>query len=98
MIRDSIALKYNTAFTLRDASGNIKPLWQPNALGKLFPVRIPGITGAYVAILRTHNLVVDGGHASAVAALTSGTGGSYDVLALGIGTTAAAGSDTALES
>lgn len=98
MHRDSIALRYNTAFTLRDSNGNVKPLWQPNALGKLFPVRIPGITGAYVSTLRTHNLVTDIGHVAAVASLTGGTGGSYDVLAIGIGTTAAAGSDTALES
>ncbi len=46
--------------SIRDKEGNLKNLWQPNALGFL-GVRIPGITGNYTTQYTTKNRIVDDG-------------------------------------
>ncbi len=47
--------------SIRDKEGNLKMLWQPNALGRAMGVQIPGITGNYTTEYNTPNHIVDGG-------------------------------------
>lgn len=96
-------VEYNTEITVTDGFGNPKPLWQENRLGRALrlashELRIPFVTGRKSFKLRNHNLITNAGLA-AVSALLGGIGSPapFSYIALGTGTTAAAATDTALQ-
>jgi hypothetical protein len=103
MFEEILVRETNTEFVLRDAHGRVKPLWNENALGRLLrragcELRVPRLTGAWRQSLLTHNLITNVGHAAANARMSGQ--GSYNAfvnLAIGTGTTAAAATDTALQ-
>jgi hypothetical protein len=89
----------NTEIVLRDANGNVKPLFNANVLGKVTGLRIPGVTGSFKNSLLNHNLVTNAGHKAANAKISGqGSYGTFTTIALGIGATAAATADTQLGS
>jgi hypothetical protein len=88
----------NTEFVLRDASGKIKQLFNPNVIGKLTGLRIPGITGSYKDSFKHHNLVTNVGHAGCAGRLGNlGSFSPFTAIAIGTGTTAAVAANTALQ-
>lgn len=99
-----IPLSWNTEITVTGADGKQKQLWQENRLGKALrraghEIRIPGITGRKSFVMRSHNMIVNTGHAAANAKMSGqGSYGPFTTVALGTGTTAAAATDTALQS
>ena len=103
--KKTIGLKQNIEYVLRDKNGNIKKLWNENAIAKFFREaldislpRIPLLFGYWGLSLNIHNLVVDAGKAG-VASRINGSGGeaAFTYIAIGTGTTAAAAGDTALQ-
>lgn len=99
-------LRENVEYQLRDAEGNIKPLFQLNKLGawlRKIGVVSPNVTsrifGNFVDKLVISNLITTVG-VSGIAARINGSGSpaAYTYIALGLGTTAAADADTQLES
>jgi hypothetical protein len=93
-----------TEFVLRDAKGNVKPLWQENFLGRFLRqhfntiVRVSFLTGAFVSVLRTHNLITNVGHAGANGRMSNqGSFSPFINLALGTGALSASATDMALE-
>lgn len=103
-MNENICLKYNTEITLTRPDGSKKLLWSENALGRKLrqagrECRIPFVTGTYGYTLRSHNLVTNVGHAAANAKMSGqGSYGNFTNIAIGIGTTPAAATDTALQS
>lgn len=104
MVEEILCREYNTEFRLFDAHGNRKKLWQENRLGRAVrrsvgrELRIPGITGGYGEVMTNHNLITNVGHAAANAKLSGqGSYGTFTAIAIGTGTTAAAATDTALQ-
>jgi len=106
--RGRMKMKYNVAYELRDAEGNLKPIFQPNALmqylvknGHLSPhaPKIPFLFGHWSKRSVIANLVTTAGKGG-VASRINGAGSEavFDYIAIGEGTTAAAIGDTALES
>jgi len=100
---DVICRDFNTEITLHSANGRAKKLWNENALGRFLrlrhcELRIPHVTGHYSFVLRSHNLITNVGHAAGNGRM-SGQGGysTFVNLAIGTGTTAAAVTDTALQ-
>lgn len=95
---------FNTEITLTGPDGSRKKLWNENALGRRlrrsgFEIRVPLLTGFYDCVLRNNNLITNVGHAAANARMSGqGSYGTFVNLAIGIGTTAAAVTDTALQS
>lgn len=92
-----------TEFVLLDKDGNVKKLFQWNLVGiwfkKLFDLDIVSpFTGKYVSKMVLPNKIVNGG-AKRFADLVGGTNTpvAMTALAIGTGTTAAAGTDTALQ-
>lgn len=103
--KGSFRLKQNIQYVLRDKNGNIKPLWNENAVAKFFREllgvslpRIPLLFGSWRLSLDIHNLVTNAGMAG-VASRINGAGGeaAFTYIAIGTGTTAPAAGDTALE-
>jgi hypothetical protein len=106
LVKGRFQLKQNIDFVLRDKKGNVKPIWQPNALmlwlirkGWMSPLapKVPLLFGFWANNFRLSNLVVDAGKAG-VASRINGAGGeaAFTFIAIGTGTTAAAAGDTAL--
>lgn len=100
-----IGLKLNVSYRHLDKDGNVKPIWQENALHtkliKLFGAgvpKIPGLLGHWATEKQYANLVTNAGKA-AVAGLIIATGftDAFDYIEVGTGTTAAALTDTTLE-
>jgi hypothetical protein len=88
----------NTEFVLRDKEGNIKQLFQPNVLGNLTGLRIPFVTGTYQDSYKRHNLVTNVGHQGCASRLSNqGSFSPFVNIAIGTGTTAAAVTNTALQ-
>lgn len=74
---------------------------KPGLLNHLaaYGVRIPGITGSYTYALKGANLVTDAGKAGVASRINgAGSEAAFTYIGIGIGTTAAAAADTALES
>ncbi len=100
--KGKVKIKENVEYVLRDKNGNIKPLFNPNFLGRfllkkgLNVPRVP-IFGSWKKSLRVSNLVVNAGMAG-VASRINGAGAeaAFTYIAIGTGTTAASASDTAL--
>lgn len=94
-----------TEFVLRDKNRNVKPLWNESAAGKFLRqqfgilVRIALVTGFYAPVLRTHNLITNVGHAGANGRMSNqGSYNPFIYLAIGIGTSGPAVTDTTLVS
>lgn len=103
-MKAKLGLNMNVAYQLRDAKGNIKPLYQENTLARLirkmgFALPKISLFGNYTDQMVVDNLVTNTGFAG-VASRLNGNGAEdvFDYIALGIGTTAANVLDTALES
>jgi hypothetical protein len=110
-----IQVKYyeNVEYELRDKDGNIKPLFQLNALGKtiLKSMRALGVkgdlslygvrnflTGHWTNKLVIANLITNAGFAGLASRINgAGSEAAFIYIAVGTGTTAAAVTDTALE-
>lgn len=105
MRQEALPAIANVRYVLRDAKGRIKPIWQEfqalYALRKLFGLslpKIPFLTGYWSGFAQYHNLTTTVGKAL-VADLLGGVNGSAYAKSIGVGTgtTAAAITDTALE-
>jgi hypothetical protein len=106
MLKAKTGLVENVEYVLKDAAGNVKPLFQPNKLfmwllkkGIVSPMsHIRGIFGHYSSKMVVSNLITTAGVAG-IAARINGTGtpAAYTYIALGTGTTAAADANTQLE-
>ncbi|MBK9272873.1 MAG: hypothetical protein IPM48_14915 [Saprospiraceae bacterium] len=106
-MRGRFNIKLNVSYELRDKDGNLKPIFQPNRLFRWllkknivsphFP-KINYLFGNWSNRMVMSNLVTNAGKA-AVAALINGATAidPFDYIANGTGTTAAAVTDTALE-
>lgn len=97
---DNLNLSPNTEIVLRDANGNVKPLFNPNVIGKITGLKIPGITGSFKNSLLNHNIITNTGHKFAngrIGGVALGNG-AFNVIGIGTGTTAAAATDTQLYS
>jgi len=103
--RGRMRIKENVKYVLRDANGNIKPFFRYNPVAHFMleklGLRLPKIkflSGSYVNELQLSNLITNAGMA-AVASRINGSGGeaAFTYIAIGTGTTAAAATDTALE-
>jgi hypothetical protein len=101
-------IKLNVDYVLRDKNGDIKPIFQPNGLflwllkkGIVSPhaPKIPLLFGNWSHHLNISNLVTTAGKAGAASRINgAGAEAAFTYIAMGIGTTAAAAGDTALES
>src|SRR5579864_190576 len=106
-------VKENVEYVLRDKFGNIKPLFQENALcrwllknGKLSPLWInqwystllAPLLGHYATSKNISNLITNAGR-GLISGLINGSGSpaAATFIAVGTGTTAAAATDTALQ-
>jgi hypothetical protein len=95
--------EHNTEFRLRGADGKPKLLWQENLFGYLLrrlgaELRVPYVTGQKTYVLLHHNLITNAGHAAAAGRMSNqGSYSPFVNLAIGTGTTAAAATDTALQ-
>jgi hypothetical protein len=105
MFLDSIFFREpNTEIRLMDRNGSPRLLWCENLIGKILrriglEFRVPVFTGGWKPVLRTHNLITNVGHAAANARISGqGSYAAFVNLAIGIGVTAAAAGDTALQS
>lgn len=99
-------LHENVEYQLRDAEGNVKPLFQLNKLGAwlrkaglVSPNVTSSLFGQFVDKMVISNLITTVG-VSGIAARINGSGSpaAYTYIALGLGTTAAADADTQLVS
>lgn len=103
-LRAKIRRKENVFITAQDAQGNAVSLFQWNGLGRLLAKHniqtyIPYITGKYTEKLDVSNLITNAGLAALAArAYSDGVEAAFTYMAIGIGTTAAAVTDTALQS
>lgn len=95
---------WNTEIVKRGPDGQACPVWNPNWAGRMLD-RLLGWSfrfrplGTWELSLRTHNLIVNRGHSGANGRMSNqGSYGVFTTLAIGIGTTAATISDTALGS
>ena len=94
----------NVEYILRDKNGNIKPLFNLNFIGRFLKKRgfdVPSmfLFGQWKMSLKISNLVTNAGMAG-IASRINGDGAeaAFTYIAIGIGTTAANATDTALES
>lgn len=106
-MRGRLKIKLNVTYRLTDKNGEVKKLFQPNSLFRFLlkknilsphAPKIPFVLGHWSDKMVMSNLVTNAGKA-AVAALINGATAinSFDYIANGTGTTAAAAGDTALE-
>jgi len=102
LLRSRLKIKNNVVAVLKDAAGNIVPLFQPNALGMAWykaTGTLPQVSlfGAMSDNLKLSNLVTTAGRA-ALAAKIGGVSavGDWEYLAIGTDNTAATIGDTAL--
>lgn len=105
-LKAKFGLNENVEYVLRDKDGNVKPLFQPNKLylwlmkkGLASPNLTSRIFGHFTDKLVLSNLITTVG-VSGIAARINGAGSpaAFTYIALGTGDTAAADSDTELES
>lgn len=106
MSKAKMGLTLNVGYQLRDASGKVKKIFQENKLfsflmkkGILSPhfVKIPFLLGRWSENVVRANLVTNAGKAAAAGLLTGDVTDFFDYIAVGTGTTAAAVTDTTLE-
>lgn len=93
-----------TEMQLRDSKGKLKPMFQENALWKFFhktfnlDLKVPFLFGNWTTGIIRRNLITNVGLKAAAEQLGGTTTTPMTAIAIGIGTTAAANGDTALES
>jgi hypothetical protein len=105
MLNKKIGVRENVEYQLKDSTGNVKQLFKLNKLGKsLMKAGVINsetknqLLGGYVDKLVISNLVTNAGMATVAGLINgSGTPAAFTYIALGSGTTAAAATDTALE-
>ena len=106
MNKAKVGIPDNVRYVLKDADGNIKPLFQENKIARFLRKKfgfnlpkIPLLIGRWVNEMVVANLTTTAGKAG-VASRINGSGGeaAFDYIAIGTGTTAAAIGDTTLES
>lgn len=95
-------LNLNVSYELKDKNGNTKKLFQENRLWKFLHrlgIQAPQITpfGSFVETKQVANLVTNAGKALMAGLLTGDVTNFFDYIEVGTGTTAAAVTDTALE-
>lgn len=100
-------IKQNIEMVLRDKSGNIKPIFQENALfvwllkmGIVSPhfYKMPFLLGKWQMSKMVSNLVVSAGSAGVASRINgSGSEAAFTYIAVGTGSTGVAAGDTALE-
>ena len=103
--KSKVGMKENVEYQLKDAQGNIKPLFQPNRLmiwgmkkGIVSPFSRLPIFGNYADKMVISNLVTEAGVAGIAARINAaGAPAAFTYIAIGEGTTAAADADTELE-
>lgn len=106
LFSDKGKLKGIINLEVKDKNGNLKPILKRNFLGMLFQKRNIGIPmflrflfGTMVPSLTINNTITNAGKADSVNLLGNVTGtAAFTYLAVGTGTTAAAATDTALQS
>jgi hypothetical protein len=105
MNKAKMGLKENVSYQLKDAKGNVKPLFKANKLytflmekGLRRDLTVAGLFGNWTEKLVISNLITTAGVAG-IAARINGTGtpAAFTYIALGTGTAAAADADTQLE-
>ncbi len=102
---DGYGIRGEIMFQVRDKDGKLKKLWNENVLGKFLRTRLgldlQGIffLGRWDTKMQFHNLIPSAGKAG-MASRCNGVGSeaAFTYLAVGIGTTAPASGNTALES
>lgn len=103
-MQEQVRPKITSEFVKRGPDGRVVPLWNPNWLGRTIDRMFGwGIQcspfGQWRNSLMTHNLITNKGHAGANGRMSNqGSYGVFSTLAIGVGTTAATISDTALGS
>lgn len=100
-------IKQNVDYVVKDKDGNVKPVFQQNALftwlmkhGILSPhaPKIPFILGNWSNHVSISNLITNAGFAGAASRINgAGAEAAFDYIAVGTGTTAANVADTTLE-
>lgn len=96
-------LKLNVNYQVTDKNGKVKKLFQENALWRFFKkhfnISLPQMFpfGSYSESKNVSNLVTNAGKAAAAGLLTGDITNYFDYIAVGTGTTAAALTDTTLE-
>ena len=110
-MNQKLGTKVNVTYQVKDKDGNIKPIFQPNALydlglkkGFLSPFAyqklgfLSFLLGGWASKMALHNLVTSAGMAG-VASRINGDGAeaAFTYIAVGTGTTAADADDTTLE-
>lgn len=96
-------LKLNVQYQVTDKNGNVKKIFQENKVWtffkKHFNIQLPQIAlfGHYSETKFVSNLITNVGKALAAGLLTGDVTNFFDYIAVGTGTTAAAVTDTALE-
>lgn len=96
-------LKLNVSYQVKDKNGKVKPLFQENSLWrfvkKTFNISAPQmfLFGSWTDKKVVANLVTNAGKAAAAGLLTGDITNYFDYIAVGTGTTAAALTDTTLE-
>jgi hypothetical protein len=105
-MKAKVGLGLNVTYELRDKFGDIKPLFQENKFFRFLlnkrllspkSFKIPYLFGAWSNQKVVANLVTNAGKASCAGLLTGDVVNYFDYIAVGTGTTAAAVTDTALE-
>lgn len=102
--KDKTNVRGYTEKVLVGKDGNVKPMFHWNFLGRLInkyfgkDIRIPYITGVWSTKPIIDNLVTTGGKGIISGQVNGVTTAPVTAIAIGIGTTAAAAGDTALES
>ncbi len=105
--RARFKLKLNVDYVVKDKDGNVKPVFQQNALftwlmkkGILSPhaPKIPFLLGNWGTHLNLSNLITNAGFAGAASRLNgAGAEAAFDYIAVGTGATAANVADTTLQ-
>ena len=103
-MKQTIGLKQNVEYVLRDKNGKIKSLWNEydviRKMRERFGWNLPRlpIFGYYSSSLKIHNLVTNAGAAGVASRINgSGSEAAFTYIAMGTGTTAAAVGNTTLE-
>lgn len=98
-------LKLNVQYALKDKDGNFKPIFRLNKIGSwllkkgvISPFNKSFLLGSYTNVLNISNLITNAG-AAGVASRINGDGSeaAFTYIAVGTGTTAAAATDTTLQ-
>lgn len=103
-MKDSYSIKGIVTRQLFDANGKVKPMFKENALWSFLKknfnldLAIPFVTGYWTTKAISRNLITNAGLAIVAGQINGATTAPVTAVAIGIGTTSANATDTALES